>query len=324
MRLVQLSQGDRRATGLAENGHVRLLASASVYELALLAIETNRPLADVALSRQTEESIDPEQDGWQWLPCIDHPEPARCLVSGTGLTHASSAKNRQAMHTATENLTDSMKMYLSGVQHGKPASGEAGVAPEWFYKGRGEVLRGHLQPLTSPAHAEDGGEEGEIAGIYIIDGQGRPRRIGMAQGNEFSDHIRERRNYLYLAESKLRECAIGPELWLDADFRDVRGRAAIERDGTTIWSQELRTGEAAMCHSLANVEHHHFKHASHRRPGDVHVHFFGASAFSFGENIRLEDGDIMTVSFEGFGQPLRNPIRIEHQSTPAFIAIEPL
>jgi hypothetical protein len=34
------------------------------------------------------------------LPAFDHPdEQARCMVSGTGLTIAKSAENRQAMHT---------------------------------------------------------------------------------------------------------------------------------------------------------------------------------------------------------------------------------
>ena len=62
-----------------------------------------------------------------------------------------------------------------------------------------------------------------------------------------------------------------------------------------------------MCHSLANMEHHHFKFEAHRRPGDIHVHFFGADAFSFGEGVQLADGDWMQVRFDGFGKPLRNP-----------------
>ena len=65
-----------------------------------------------------------------------------------------------------------------------------------------------------------------------------------------------------------------------------------------------------MCHSLANLEHHHFKYAEHRRPGDLHIHFFGADMFSFKDRLRLEDGDVMSISFEGFGRPLRNTIRI--------------
>jgi hypothetical protein len=65
-----------------------------------------------------------------------------------------------------------------------------------------------------------------------------------------------------------------------------------------------------MCHSLANLEHHHFKFEAHRRPGDVHIHFFGADAFSFGDGVRLADGDVMKVQWAGFGRALRNPLRV--------------
>src|SRR5664279_2207188 len=142
-----------------------------------------------------------------------------------------------------------------------------------------------------PAFAEDGGEEPEIAGIYLIDPAGVPRRIGMATGNEFSDHAFERRNYLNLAGSKLRNCALGPEIVLTPDFSDVSGRVAILREGAILWEKPIRTGEAAMCHSLANLEHHHFKFDQHRCPGDLHVHFYGASAFSFGAGVALRAGD---------------------------------
>jgi hypothetical protein len=316
MRLVQVARETKRFAGVVDGGNVRLTEAESVYALAWEAAYSSRRLQDVVTQRLSGQVIDPQRDGWRWLPCIDHPEPARCLVSGTGLTHESSAKNRQAMHLAAEDMTDSMRMYVSGLEGGKPAAGEAGIAPEWFYKGRGEILRAHLEPLTSPSHAEDGGEEAELVGVYVVDDKGRPRRIGMAQGNEFSDHVHERRNYLYLAESKLRECAIGPELWLDADFGDVQGESVVERTGSIVWKRSLRSGEAAMCHSLANIEHHHFKHASHRRPGDLHVHFFGAGAFSFGDGVTLQDGDVMSVSFQGFGRPLRNPIGIERGQQP--------
>ena len=89
-----------------------------------------------------------------------------------------------------------------------------------------------------------------------------------------------------------------------------KGLARVERDGQEIWRKELATGEDNMCHSLANMEHHHFKYAAHRQPGDVHVHFFGAGAFSFGE-VTLQDGDVMEIAFEGFGRPLRNDLRID-------------
>jgi hypothetical protein len=247
----------------------------------------------------------------QILPAVDHPdEPARSMVSGTGLSHIRSAHNRQAMHAADERPTDSMRMYQWGIEAGRPAPGEVGVSPEWFHKGTGTMLRAHNQPLEVPPYANDGGEEPEIAGVYIVDDSGAPRRIGMVAGNEFSDHEFEKKNYLYLAASKLRTCAIGPELVVDPDFSLVHGEVAIERDGRTIWSKQIHTGESVMCHSLANLEHHHFKFGQHRRPGDIHVHFFGADAFSFGEGVRLADGDVMQVQFAGFGRPLRNPLKI--------------
>jgi hypothetical protein len=253
---------------------------------------------------------------------MDHPDDvARCLVTGTGLTHLAGARNRDSMHVEEQPvLTDSMRIYQWGVEGGRPADGQIGVSPEWFYKGNGSVLRAHNEPLDIPAHAEDGGEEPELAGIYIIGPDGEPRRLGMATGNEFSDHKFEKRNYLYLAASKLMTCAIGPELTLDADFRDVLGKVTIERSGATLWSKEIRTGDAAMCHTLANMEHHHFKHAAHRRPGDVHVHYFGTSAFSFGEGIALQGGDIMQVEFSGYGRPLRNPIHVVSEPLKSYAA----
>ncbi|HWR54498.1 MAG TPA: AraD1 family protein [Bryobacteraceae bacterium] len=317
MRLVQLALGNRRCAGIVEGDRIRLTSAISVYELAWHAAVSGTPLAECVLASAGSEFL-PYRDvydgssDWRWLPCADHPEePSRCLVSGTGLTHCSSAKTRQAMHTGSEELTDSMRMYLAGVEGGRPGPGAAGIAPEWFYKGPGSILRAHLEALTIPTHADDGGEEAEIAGVYLVGPGGRPLRIGMTQGNEFSDHVHEKRNYLYLAESKLRECAIGPELWLDPDFSDVPGEVQIERCGAVQWRKEIRSGEAAMSHSLANLEHHHFKHAQHRRPGDLHVHFYGADALSFADGVRLAAGDTMSVSFRGFGAPLRNAVAIE-------------
>jgi hypothetical protein len=145
----------------------------------------------------------------------------------------------------------------------------------------------------------------------------------MTQGNEFSDHVFEKKNYLYLASSKLRECSIGPELVLDPQFQDVRGSARVLRGPSALWEKSIKTGESNMCHSLENMEHHHFKFPMHRRPGDVHIHFFGASALSFGDGVHLESGDVMEVHYEGFGRPLRNPIRVE--AGPAkLVRVQPL
>jgi hypothetical protein len=132
----------------------------------------------------------------------------------------------------------------------------------------------------------------------------------MAIGNEFSDHRFEKKNYLNLAGSKIRTCSLGPELVIDPEFNSVPGKVSIERADKVIWSKEIRTGEAEMCHSLQNIEHHHFKFETHRRPGDVHVHYFGACALSFGDGVQLVDGDVMEIQFDGFGRPLRNLVSV--------------
>jgi hypothetical protein len=323
MRLIQLTGPEGRRAGVVEGEQIRLLrAHRSVFALAMTALRDDASLSRTVEHDLTRELLDyPEiyssNSDWRILPAVDHgDEPARCLVSGTGLSHMRSAANRQAMHTAGEQVTDSMRMYQSGLEGGRPAPGVAGVAPEWFYKGTGSILRAHNEPLDVPPYANDGGEEPEVAGVYIVDSSGAPRRIGMVAGNEFSDHVLEKKNYLYLAASKLRTCAIGPELVLDPDFQHIAGEVAILRDGTTLWSKAIQTGESVMCHSLANIEHHHFKFEGHRRPGDIHVHFFGADAFSFGEGVQLADGDLMQVQFAGFGKPLRNPVRIVAAADP--------
>jgi hypothetical protein len=204
-----------------------------------------------------------------------------------------------------------MKMYCMGVEGGRPEAGTIGTAPEWFYKGVGTILRGHGDELDVPCHGNDGGEEAEIAGVYVIGPDASAYRVGLVQGNEFSDHILESKNYLYLASSKLRACSIGPELVVDPDFSEVGGNAWVERRGEKIWQADQHSGERWMSHTLANLEHHHFKHGWHRVPGDAHIHFFGADNFSFRKRLKLEDGDEMVIAFENFGRPLRNTLRIE-------------
>jgi hypothetical protein len=330
-RLVQIRNGTDRRVALVEEPRLRFLAdSASIYDLATAALATGRKLTAVVAERVTGDGADYDavyrgESPWRLLPPIDHPaEPTRCLVSGTGLTHLGSARDRQAMHTtAPEDLTDSMRMFRWGLEGGRPEPGRIGMAPEWFYKGTGTILRAHGEPLVVPSYAEDGGEEAEVAGIYLVGAEGRPRRLGMAVGNEFSDHRFERKNYLNLAASKLRTCGLGPELVVDPVFGSVPGRVAVERAGRALWSKEIRTGEAEMCHSLQNIEHHHFKFEAHRRPGDLHVHFFGACALSFGDGVELADGDVMEVRFEGFGRPLRNPVSVSREADP-LVKVQPL
>lgn len=297
----------------------------SVVELALTAFRKGlrlEPYARELLEKAVSERIPYAQllaaqpngaDPWL-LPPFDHPEPSRVLISGTGLTHLGSMKSRDEMHggqaAAAEPQTDSAKMFAMGLSGGKPPEGERGVGPEWFYKGNGTNLRGPRGRLTVPAHALDGGEEPEIVGCYVIDDEGVPRRLGFALGNEWSDHATERINYLYLAPSKLRECAVGPSLNVSDPFTEIRLRCTVTRAGHVLYdSGELKSGESAMCHSLRNLEDHHFKFAQHRRPGDVHLHFLGTSKLSYGSRTwKYEPGDEICVEAPGFSEPLINTV----------------
>lgn len=306
--LVQFAQGSARGVAaLDPNGQARRLVGArSTIQLARDAIAAGQDLRSFAAGL-TGDAIDLATV--TLLPPVDHENAAHLLVSGTGLTHLGSAEGRDKMHKAAaggEQLTDSMRMFLMGVDGGKPERGSAGVQPEWFYKGDGQILVDPGAPFTMPDFAEDGGEEPEIAGIYLIDADGMPVRIGFALGNEFSDHVIERGNYLWLAHSKLRQAALGPELLLGELPADVRGTSRILRDGEVVWEKPFLSGEANMSHSIANLEHHHFKNAGFRRPGDVHVHFFGTATLSFADGFRTREGDVFEIEAAPFTLPVRN------------------
>ena len=317
MRLIQCAhQGEARAALVENDEQVRLLKD-STYQLARRALATGQPLAAVVEAALTDIRLDYSSllDERRLLPPLTHPDPAHCLVTGTGLTHLGSADTRDAMHAQTQleesQITDSMRMFRLGLEGGKPARGQEGAQPEWFYKGNGNSVVAPEVDIPVPAFAEDAGEEPELAGLYVIADDGTPWRVGYAIGNEFSDHVTERFNYLWLAHSKLRACSFGPELLVGELPDHLEGVSRIVRDGATLWEKPFLTGEANMAHSLANLEHHHFKYANFRHPGDVHVHFFGTATLSFADDIRTRDGDRFEIYLPAFGRPLRNPLRFE-------------
>jgi hypothetical protein len=325
VRLIQHqgSDGTRRVILAEGETAVFLTGVATTRELAYMAVTEGRSLAEAARCRRSDEVADlaAELTAGRLLPAIDHPDTARLMLAGTGLTHLGSAAGRDAMHKAAadaEHQTDSMRMFLEGVEGGKPADGAVGQQPEWFYKGDGQSLVGPEQPLTSPAFAQDGGEEPELAGIYLIADDGTPLRLGVALANEFSDHVTERHNYLWLAHSKLRQAALGAELLLADPPSDIRGFSRIVRNGNVLWEKPFLTGEANMSHHLANLEAHHFKYVGFRRPGDIHVHFFGTATLSFADGIATREGDVFEIEASPFTLPLRNPLAIA-QAAPVMV-----
>jgi len=323
LRLLQHRADDGKRSVVANDGHSARFVSgvSSTRELALHAIESGVGIADVIsrLGRGAEINPAAELEAGRIIAPIDHEDPAHLLMTGTGLTHLGSADARDQMHkmSATEKQTDSMRMFLEGVERGKPADGETGCQPEWFYKGDGSQLVGPGQPLAMPSFAQDAGEEPELAGIYLIGPDGVPCRIGLCLANEFSDHVTERHNYLWLAHSKLRQASLGPELLVGSPPDHVEGKSRIRRNGATVWEKPFLSGEANMCHSLSNLECHHFKYAQFCRPGDIHVHFFGTATLSFSDGFRTEPGDEFEIEASPFTLPLRNPLMRSEEQQPA-------
>lgn len=341
MRLIQFQlPGPGRRIGYVDGEDVVDLTSVNaawtqVYQLFFEARRSGKTLgaylADPSIDNGDRVSYNQllagrpgDASGWI-LPPLDHPNAAHCTVSGTGLTHLGSMEARDQMHTIADageqTKTDSQKMFEMGLKGGKPEPGRRGIQPEWFYKGNGAILRGHNDFLDIPDFTEDGGEEPEIVGCYVIDDDGIPRRLGFTIGNEWADHPMERVNYLWLALSKMRVCAVGPELVTDETFTDVRGSCRIVREGEEIYhSGELLTGERHMSHTLANLEDHHFKYPHFRIPGDVHLHYFGTMKLSFPDRPTYQTGDQIEIRFDGMGAPLVNYVRqIPISETPVVV-----
>jgi hypothetical protein len=319
VRLLQFTDaGHTRVARVEADGAVLPLSAAGIttWQLARRAANERRTLEQVVSAEAVDAPVayaDLLDDG-RLLPPLTHPDPAHCLVSGTGLTHLGSAAARDSMHaklSGTAELTDSMKMFKAGVEGGKPAGSKPGEQPEWFYKGDGRNVVGCGTPLYSPDFADDHGEEPELVGLYIIDDNRRPHRLGFAIGNEFSDHVTERRNYLLLAHSKLRQCGVGPMLNVGKLPAHLEGMSRIRRGATVLWQKPFLTGEANMCHTFANLEYHHFKYKQHRVPGDVHLHFFGTATVSFVDHIRTQAGDEFEIDLPALGAPLINKLLIE-------------
>ena len=313
MRLAQIvDDNGKRALVVTARGESRLVKGArTALELAGQAIAAGATIrklvnergigkpVDLALALKEKRVMSP----------IDHKDPVHLTVTGTGLTHLGSAEGRDKMHKNLADAaapTDSMRMFKIGIEGGKPKPGTPGVQPEWFYKGDGSTLAAPGGDLLSPSFALDGGEEPEIVGVYLVAPDGTPVRVGFALGNEFSDHVTEKQNYLYLAHSKLRPSSIGPELLVGDLPADVQGASRIWRGKEIAWQKPFISGEQNMSHAIANLEAHHFKYALFRRPGDVHVHFFGTATLSFSDGFKCEKGDVFEIEAEAFGLPLRN------------------
>jgi hypothetical protein len=317
VRLVQFeTPGHERRVARVDGDTLRVLAGPqSTYELARAAVERGASLAELVTAFESTESLDYATvvDEQRLFPPLTHPDPAHLLVSGTGLTHLGSAATRAEMHQVegTPNAigeTDSMKLFRRGLEHGKPEGGGIGVQPEWFFKGNGHCMVRPGHAFEVPDFSLDAGEEPEVVGLYIVADDGAVHRVGFALGNELSDHVTERENYLYLAHSKLRPCSVGPELLVGELPQRLHGESRIVRDGQILWRGAFKSGEGNMSHRILGLEYHHFKYAMMRAPGSAHVHFFGTATLSFAAGIRTRPSDRFEIECSEFGRPLVNTL----------------
>jgi hypothetical protein len=325
LRLVQFDErGETRVGVSAEGIVVPLLGVSTTFELVRRAQAQNHDLrrAVDACGRDTPITLVELAHSRRLLPPIQHPEPTRMLVSGTGLTHVGSAEARDRMHKSTRdtdsNVSDSMKMFQMGIAGGRPKAGEiAGVQPEWFFKGTGECIVGPRADMHVPDLHRSIAEEPEIVAVYVVNDAGVPARVGYALGNDLSDHETERMNYLYLAHSKLLPCSIGPELLIGELPSKVLGKSRILRDGIAVWEGPFASGEDHMCHSIRNLEYHHFKYPRHRVPNTIHAHFLGCPVMSFHDGFKVRSGDEFEIDVPAFGLALRNRVLFDAKPAPS-------
>src|SRR5688572_3875328 len=102
MRIVQIeSKSGGRRVAVADGDTLTLIKGvATTVELAGRAIAEKKSIAAVieALGTDGSEPYDDVIASGRLLPPADHPEVARCHVTGTGLTHLGSAEGRAEMH----------------------------------------------------------------------------------------------------------------------------------------------------------------------------------------------------------------------------------
>ena len=139
LRLLQHRASNGTRSVILANGeaaHV-LEGVARTTDLARRAIAAGTSLVQEARGCPVGPSIDlaAEFEAGRLLAPIDHEDPAHLALTGTGLTHLGSAEGRDKMHreaAAAAHQTDSMRMFLEGLEGGKPGDGRVGRGERRF------------------------------------------------------------------------------------------------------------------------------------------------------------------------------------------------
>lgn len=324
MNLIQLQHQGQLFTAYVDTNKQCLQLTnkpAPLYQWIRDAIQSKKTLQALLQANLGEQRItfSDYQDNYQAYLPVTHPNAKHTIIGGTGLTHANRAKLRvlseinNPLHD-TACLSDSERVYMSGVTNGKPENILQGAKPEWFYKGDISILKPSQTPVTVPAHDLGIGEEAELIAVYYISDELSSYRIGYCLGNEFCDHKLEESNFFYISQSKLRECSIGAEIIIGNHELDVvNGHVRIIRDDNIIWNKPFASGQKRMNFSMENLEHHVFQHTALRRPDSFYFHFLGADQISHSDDIRLQHDDEIVIEAEPFQFPLVNRLQFESE-----------
>ena len=314
--------GHRRVGQVSADGDVHAVANFErVYHLVSQAVAANASVASLLVFDDIAvvEPIDKLEIEGRLLPPVDHPDPHRQWVTGTGFSHIRAElqiDELAKLDASTEPMTESVRLKHAALRDGRSRGDEPGLLNEFFIKGTGLSIVPPGGTLVAPAFCRGYSEESEIAGIYYIDAVGQPVRLGFVLGNEFADCETEKRNAYYLQHSKIMPSAIGPELRLGSLPSSLIAHPRILRKGKAVLEYEFYTGEDNMVFDLATIEHHYFKHAMFRVPGDLHVHYLGTGARP-GRYLGAEyqDGDVIEIGAPSFGRPLRVTLRDDANTT---------
>ena len=84
--------------------------------------------------------------------------------------------------------------------------------------------------------------------------------------------------------------------------------AVVDTGSFAAAGRKLNRAVSVISYGIANLEAHHFKYDLFRRPGDIHVHFFGTATLSFAEGVTTREGDVFDIEAAPFTLPLRNPL----------------
>ena len=237
------------------------------------------------------------------------------IVTGTGLTHLGSAEGRDKMHkdlADPSKLTHSMRMFKMGVSR---AAGRVRAKPARSLNGfiRATVHPSQLQRETCPARRlrSTAAKSQRSSGVYLIDDSGLLVCVGFVLGNEFSDHVTERHNYLWLAHSKLRPQALAGA----SGRRSARGHQRhVPSSGAAcklVWEKPV---------SVRRTEHGPLDHQSRGAPLQVWLvsptrrrprPFLRHSHRSFSDGVKTQKGDVFEIECDTFGLPLRNRLSTE-------------